>query len=100
MMTEGKTYCSQTLERSTVFTSLFLLPAYIICCSGLQPAIHKYVNINPVDKDSAENNMYSSYRMMYNVLTHWTGEDEAQGIGNTSIIMLVFITVDNKCSRY
>ena len=27
----------QTFVSSAVCTSLFLLPAYIICCSGLQP---------------------------------------------------------------
>lgn len=29
---------SNTFVSSAVCTSLFLLPAYIICCSGLQPA--------------------------------------------------------------
>lgn len=29
-------------------------------------------------------------------LTHGTGEDEAEGIGDTSVVMLVFIAVDDK----
>lgn len=42
MMLEGQS--GQTLVSWTVCTSLFLLPAYIICCSGLQPAGNTHVN--------------------------------------------------------
>lgn len=31
------------------------------------------------------------------VLTHWTGEDEAEGVGHPTIVVLVFVTVDYKC---
>lgn len=42
MMLEGQSW--QTLDSWTVCTSLFLLPAYIICCSGLQPAGNTHIN--------------------------------------------------------
>ncbi len=75
-----------TLVRSADCTSLFLLPAYIICCSGLQPG--------GVQKRSHTQLLQRNRRPVNTaLLTHRTGEDEAERVRHASITVGQFITV-------
>lgn len=83
-----KRWSSPTLDSWTVCTSLFLLPAYIMCCSGLQPAGNTYIN----HREAGHMQKHAGWRF----LTYWTGEDEAEWVGDASVIVLVLVTVDDE----
>lgn len=76
-----------------LWTNLFLLPAYIICSPGWQPGqkkTKKNIRCHVKRVSTSTNHWRDAFP------THWTGEDEAQRVGHTSVIVRVLVAVGDE----